>query len=160
MRYCQFCGSQIADYANFCFHCGRQVGQQQQPPMNHNKQLIDTLCSRLKTSGAIWIVIAVLQILLGILDIWGLTIVGVLNIMSAITDIKNSQQYQTNPTGIVATYEPLVGPIIVLGYNLIFGGVIGVVGSIYYLTCVRGFVMENRSQFEAMDTTPQYTINR
>lgn len=80
-----------------------------------------------------------------------LLIVGVLNIVSAITDIKNSKRVLTNQNGIVKAYEPLANAIIALVYNLVIGGVIGVLGSIYYLIFVRGFVMENKIQFLSME---------
>ena len=38
-------------------------------------------------------------------------------------------------------------PIIVLVYNLLVGGVIGVAGSIYYFVAVRGYIMEHKNEF-------------
>ena len=161
MKYCQYCGTPIADDAKFCSNCGKAVWQAptSETPINdetkknaeqHN--LINKLSSRLKTNGIIWIVIASIQILVGLFGVWFTLIVGVLNIFSAITDIKNSKRILTNPNGLVKAYEPLAGPIITLVYNLVIGGIIGVLGSIYYLVSVRGFVMENKEQFLAMET--------
>ena len=56
-----------------------------------------------------------------------------------------------NPKGIIAKFEPLTGPIITLIYNLIIGGVIGVVGSIYYFVAIRNYVMENKQFFASFD---------
>ncbi|MBO5879868.1 MAG: hypothetical protein J6Q68_04890, partial [Clostridia bacterium] len=96
--------------------------------------------------------VASLQILIGLCGAWFTLIVGVLNIISAIKDIQSSKNILTNPNGIVAAHEPLTNPIIVLVYNIVIGGLFGVAGSIYYLIFVRGYVMENKEQFLAMET--------
>jgi len=74
-------------------------------------------------------------------------IVGVVNIVSAIKDLQYSERILKNPIGIVKTFEPLTNAIITLVYNVIIGGLIGVLGSIYYMIFVRGFVMEHQKQF-------------
>lgn len=171
MKYCQYCGTQIADEAKFCSNCGKAVWQapDSEPSVNdemkknaEQQNLINKLSSRLKTNGIIWIVIASIQILVGLFGVWFTLIVGVLNIFSAITDIKNSKRILTNQNDIVKAYEPIVGSIITLVYNFFIGGIIGVLGSIYYLVSVRGFVMENKNQFLAMEdkaTSPVYPSN-
>ena len=58
-----------------------------------------------------------------------------------------SKEIIQNPVGIVDKFKPITGPIIVLVYNLIFGGVIGVVGSIYYFIAIRNFILTNESSF-------------
>ena len=78
-------------------------------------------------------------------------IVGVLNIVSSIQDMQYSKTLLENPTGIVPKFEPIVRPIITLVYNLVIGGVIGVVGSIYYFFAIRNYVMENKQFFESLD---------
>ena len=113
--------------------------------------LLNTLSQRLNTNGIIWLVIGVLQILGGIFINWFLLIVGVLNIISSIQDMQYSKTLLENPNGIVARFEPIIGPIITLVYNLVIGGVIGVVGSIYYFLAIRNFVMENKQFFGSFD---------
>ena len=155
MKYCQHCGTQLPDDASFCLKCGYPTTQ---APVNHQQVMINTLSSRLKINGIIWIVIACLQILIGLNSIWTLLLIGVLNIITAVNNINSGKNILTNPKGIVAAYEPIVAPIITLVYNLILGGVIGVLGSLYYLIFIRGYVMENKQQFLAMEQTsqPQY----
>ena len=75
----------------------------------------------------------------------------ILNIISSVQDMQYSKTLLENPTGIVAKFEPIVGPIITLVYNLIIGGVIGVVGSIYYFVAIRNYVMENKQFFASLD---------
>ena len=168
MAFCSNCGKQFGEQEQFCSACGAAATSQttqpqriQQPvyqqsvrqPMTDPVQLLQTLSQRLNTNGIIWLVIGILQILGGILWDWWLLIVGVLNVISSIQDMQYSKKVLADPSGIVKRFEPLVGPIITLIYNLVIGGVIGVVGSIYYFVAIRNFVMENRMAFEAMDMT-------
>lgn len=155
MKYCTHCGKELLDEAVICPGCGCAVGGQ---GMDSNRNatvdgtaLLNTLAQRVNTNGIIWMVIAVLQILGGILFNWFLLIVGVLNIISSVQDMSYSKELVNKPNGIVAKFKPLTGPIIVLVYNLVFGGVIGVVGSIYYLVAIRSFVMENEQYFASLD---------
>ena len=154
MKYCQYCGTQLPDHATFCLKCGKHTTQKS---VSNQQDLIDKLSSRLKTNGIIWAAIATVQIVMGLYGKWNVLFIGILNIISAITSIKNSQRVLSNQNSIVMTYEPIAIPIITLVYNLFVGGVIGVLGSIYYLIFVRGFIMENKSRFLAMETTnPTY----
>ena len=115
MKFCQQCGNQLPENARFCPNCGFEL----QPLANTKSTVISNdllvkLSTRVKTNGIIWIVIACVQILIGILGAWFTLLVGVLNIISAIRDIKNSDRILTNPYGIVKAYEPITGPIVVL----------------------------------------------
>ncbi len=158
MKYCPQCGTALADEMNFCSACGSPVGPRPAPaayaPAINPTPLLNTLSQRLNTNGIIWLVIGALQILGGLFIDWVLLIVGVLNILSAIDDMNYSKTLLTNPTGLMKRFEPLTGPIITLVYNLVFGGVIGVAGSIYYLVAIRNFVMEHKVAFSSLDRQP------
>ena len=65
--------------------------------------------------------------------------------------MKYSKTVLEDPKGIVKQFEPLAGPIFTLVFNLIFGGVIGVICTIYYFVGLRGFVMEHRDYFEQFE---------
>ena len=152
--YCQKCGALIHDEAVICVKCGCAVNGGFDIPRTSNKSyrnLIDTITQRIHINAIIWIVIAVIQILLGLAVYWVLLIIGILNIISAIMDLNFCKQIEQKPVGIVEKVKPLAGPIIVLIYNLLIGGVIGVVGSIYYLVGVRNYVMENEDSFLAIE---------
>lgn len=142
--FCSNCGKEIANDSKFCAGCGKAVASAPSVPQNN---IITTLSERVKINAIIWLVIAALQILGGIFINWFLLIVGVLNIVSAINDIKYSNILLQNPTGVVKKFESLTGPIIILIYNLVIGGVIGVAGSIYYFLGIRNFVMEHKNEF-------------
>ncbi len=150
MKFCSKCGKEMIDEAAFCPDCGCAVGGTAPQAPKNSADLLNTLAQRLNTNAIIWIVIGALQILGGLFLSYFLAIVGALNIFSSINDLNYSKTLHENPTGIVEKFEPLIGPIITLGYNLVFGGVIGAVGSIYYLLAIRSFVLENRQQFIEM----------
>ncbi len=155
MKYCTHCGKELLDEAVICVGCGCAVSDQNNQTANNitvdGTILLNTLSQRLNTNGIIWLVIGILQILGGIFINWFLLIVGVLNIISSIQDMQYSKILLENPTGIVPKFEPIVGPIITLVYNLVIGGVIGVVGSIYYFFAIRNYVMENKRFFASLD---------
>lgn len=150
MKYCTHCGKQLLDEAVVCPGCGCAVNAAyQQPAANSN--IVNTLADRVMINGIIWIVIGALQILFALFVNWFVLIVGILNLISAIQDIQYSTQIKTQPVGVVEKFQPLAGPIIVLVYNLIFGGIIGVVGSIYYLIAVRNLVLTNETVFKEIE---------
>lgn len=151
MKYCTHCGKEILDEAVICVGCGCSVGGQNNQTVDGTTPL-NTLSQRLNINGIIWLVIGILQILGGIFINWFLLIVGVLNIISSVQDMQYSKTLLENPNGIVAKFEPIIAPIITLVYNLVIGGVIGVVGSIYYFFAIRNYVMENKQFFAGFDT--------
>lgn len=152
-RYCTNCGNEVNENAVICVKCGCAIpkietyGSQAGFNPISSPSIVDTISHRIKTNGIIWIVIAGIQILLGLAIDWFMLIVGVLNLISAIQDIKFSKKFPYNPVGIVAKVKPLGGAIVTLIYNLVIGGIIGVAGSIYYLFAVRGYVLENKQAF-------------
>ena len=155
MRYCTHCGKEIMDEAVICVGCGCPVtGQHKQTaqaPINGSPELLNTLSQRLNTNGIIWLVIGILQVLGGLFINWFLLIVGVLNIISSVQDMQYSKTVLEDPSGIMAKFEPITGPVITLIYNLVIGGVIGVIGSVYYFIAIRNYVMENKQYFAALD---------
>ena len=156
MKYCTHCGKELLDEAVICVGCGCPVTEKSTQIASGQSvdgaTLINTLAQRLNTNGIIWLVIGILQILGGIFLNWFLLIVGALNIISSVQDMKYSKTLTEKSNGIVAKFEPVTGPVITLVYNLVIGGVIGVVGSIYYFVAIRNFVMENKPFFASLDT--------
>lgn len=155
MKYCTHCGKQLLDEAVICVGCGCSVSTGHAQTMNlasvDSNALINTLSQRLNTNGIIWLVIGILQVLGGLFINWFLLIVGVLNIISSVQDMQYSKTVLEDPSGIVAKFEPITGPVITLIYNLVIGGVIGVIGSVYYFIAIRNYVMENKQYFAALD---------
>ena len=151
MKYCVHCGKQIFDEAVICTGCGCPVQPKQQYQQHSSVPrdiLIKTVSERFNTNGIIWLVIACLQIIVGIFWFWWTLIIGVLNLIFALQDMNYAKNVLHTPGDILEKVRSLVGPIITLIYNLVFGGIIGVAGNIYYLVAVRGYVMENEAAFE------------
>lgn len=148
MKYCTKCGKELHDEAVICIGCGCSTEEKTRTNSyaQANLNILNTLSQRVYTDSIIWIVIGAIQIITGVFFI-----VGILNIVNAVNDLKYSKELQTNPCGIVEKYEPIVLPIIIFAYNLIFGGIIGIVGSIYYFVAIRNFVMEHKEEFLALD---------
>lgn len=150
MKYCTSCGNQLQDSAAFCTRCGTACNGAAKTinvDTQTAKKLVTELSVKVKTNAIIWIVIGALQIFVGLFFQWFLAVVGALNIVSGIQDIDFSNKVCQKPEKIVERFEPLVLPIITLCYNLVFGGIIGVIGSIYYLVVIRNFVLTNKEKF-------------
>lgn len=145
MKFCVHCGKELFDEAVICPGCGCAAGTA--PVQTKRADLVQKLSEKVRTNAIIWLVIGILQVLAGIFGGWFVLIVGVLNIISSVQDMNYSKALPENPTGIIQKFEPVTGPVIALVYNLIFGGIIGVVGSIYYFVGIRSFVMENKAAF-------------
>ncbi len=117
-----------------------------------DKELLKTLCRRIKIDGRIWGVIGCLQMGAALsfsffgID-WVLIVVGVFNLLLGIYDYNLGKKWEKQPKDIVKTVKPLAVPIIVLVYNVLIGGIVGIAGSIYYLVAIRNWVIENESYF-------------
>ncbi len=152
MKFCGKCGKELFDEAVICPGCGCATDVQAPPAgISNPTVLLNQLSEKVKINAIIWFVIAGIQIALGIFVNWVVLIVGVLNIISAIGDLQYSKEVLVKPVGIVKKFEPLAMPIIVLVYNFLIGGIIGVAGSVYYLVAIRGFVLGNRAAFDAFE---------
>lgn len=156
MKYCTHCGKELLDEAVICMGCGcavdvRQKGLEYRSGANVSI-LLNSLSQRINTNGIIWLIIGILQTIAGLFVNWFLLIVGVLNIISSVNDMNYSKTMIKDPKDIIAKFEPLTGPIVTLIYNLVFGGIIGVIGSIYYFVAIRSYIMENKVAFSQFDT--------
>ena len=152
-NFCTRCGKELNYNARFCANCGNDLSGTSN--INNAKGLLKQLSDRYLTNGIIWIVVAAIQIIIGITINWVCLIVGVLNLISGIQNINFSKSMLANPNGIIDKVRPLAGAIIVLIYNVIFGGVLGVAGSIYYLVGIRSFALSNENEFRALETNSQ-----
>lgn len=128
---------------------------------NTPESLLRTLSERYKINGIIWIVLGILQGLIGLYLLPAglfVLIVGILNIICAVQNLNYSKKVLMQPQGIVNKEKPLAMPIVVTVYNVFFGGLIGIAGSIYYLVGIRNFVMTNANAFMALEQQPQRTF--
>ena len=160
--FCPNCGKEIDDRAVICVGCGCPVtpvtpmgGTQVRFDQN---LLIGELCQKIRTEAIVWTVIACIQAVLGMISflLWNVTsgvillTICVLNFITSANDFSYARSLPANPVGIVKKYEPVTGLAVMLVYNLIFGGVIGVLGTVFgFLT--RSYVMDNAPAFQAIE---------
>lgn len=141
MKFCKTCGYGMDEAAQQCSHCGSMMDSVN--TMSDDK--LRELSNRIKINGIIWLVIGICQLFTGVFFI-----VGILNIWSAIRDFQTSKNLFTCRVGLVKAYTPVTGFVIALIYNLVFGGVIGIAGSLYYYFAIRGYIMDNKEYFNTI----------
>lgn len=148
--------------------------QYSQPQVVPGNQL-DELSKKVQLEGIIWIVVAGLQIISAVvlfglfidypevysnlISAISLLVIAVLNIKSSLSDFKYSKQILTNPVGIVEKYTPTNGIIATLVYNLLFGGFLGVIGSIFGFV-TRNYVMSNINVFKYIEVTHNSNVKK
>lgn len=139
------------------------------PPYNPympQKNILQQLSGRVKANAIIWLVVACLQYLLGIIYIaigadsydggmfivMGIfvIVVAVINTLVSVRDFRYSREVMYRPVGIYAKFSPVGGYVGMLIYNIFFGGIIGIAGSIYAFV-VRSFVVNNELQFAQIE---------
>ena len=164
--FCIYCGTEFSDHAVFCTHCGKPRSEQQSdnayrymPPTDEPisaQKLIKKYSLRIKIESILWGLIGSYQILLGRYDeSWWTMIIGVLNLLGAISSYRFSEKVLKTPKGIIERERSLVMPSILLIYHLVISGPLGVILLFYYLIWIRGFVMKHESQFKAIEENIQ-----
>ena len=99
-----------------------------------------TAVRKMKTSATIWTLIAIYQIIAGIITLlfgYGVLvlIMGIWNAVQSSKMRKNAAHYARNPYGITNAFESGKAMVIVfLFLNFFLGAFLGVIGSIYDLT--------------------------
>ena len=141
MKFCKTCGYGMDESAAICTHCNTAMDEQNS--MSDAK--LKTLADRVRINGIVWLVIGIMQLFF----IYSIPL-GLWNIYAAYTNLKVAKEMPIRRVGLVRVYEPIVSPIINLVLNLILGAGIGVIGSLYYLIFIRGYVLENRDYFNTL----------
>lgn len=126
----------------------------QQPYYAPQKNIVQQLSSKIVVEAIIWAVIAGIQLIIAfnlfandsILYGIFIIVVAALNVFACITKYNYSTEIIKKPVGIVKKFEPINSLIAVLVYNVLFGGIIGVVGTIYAFV-IRNFVLKNEAEF-------------
>lgn len=123
--------------------------------------VLRNISSKEMVGAVIWIVLAVLQILLGIAFIdyyWVTLIIGVWNLVNGIIRTTKAGKVEERGNGIVEEYEKdLTNLIIFLVLNIFIGGLIGVIGVIYDIV-TRNYVLNNKNIILGT-ATATYTTN-
>ena len=102
--FCTKCGKEIMDEAVICPHCGCETGNGFSKKVSND--YVSIIAKRLHTNAVIWIAIAVVQLIIGLLGSWFTIIVGALNLYSAIQDINFSKSYEAAPIGLIDRVMP------------------------------------------------------
>lgn len=161
---CSECGKEYSNKAMACPNCGNPTHtvstytRTSYPPVYPNQtnddltaQYINKLFIKEQTSGIIWIAITALQVLCFFFVFWFL-FAAILSGTLAYTSFKRAKKIQTPYHGMVFNYDKYLRDIILaLIFNLIFGGLFSIAGSIYDL-CTRNYVLANREIFESIES--------
>ena len=161
-KFCENCGSELVEGNKFCPSCGADVYNKSSDNVNNVmnspekvRKLITQLSQKNQTNAIIWGALGVVQIIIAMCTItyygfatgiWTL-VVGILNVYSGYKDFTYSKELLKKPVAIISRYESATPIVIALIYNLIFGGIIGIVGSLYEIS-IRNFVLNNKTEFE------------
>ncbi len=163
--FCSKCGKEVIEGQSFCSHCGQNQspgGIPFVPQTEPDFGLLNSLSTKIKINGFIWLGVAGIQVIMGFVSLisgiyWeefseiisAILIFGIaaLNVKSAISDLKYSKEVIENPKGVVEKYSPIKNLIVTLVYNIILGGVVGIAGAVYGFI-LRGFVMKNADELK------------
>ncbi|MBQ6996752.1 MAG: zinc-ribbon domain-containing protein [Oscillospiraceae bacterium] len=168
MKFCSKCGKELMDEAVFCPGCGCAVsGANMYKDVNvqqmDSQVLLRKLQRKLKAEIQLWMCIGIAQAVIGLILLVNaldgeffiglpisLFVISIVNLCSSAERKKFSRAIDGKPVGIVKRYEPFYTYVLNFAYNLIFGGVIGIAGSIYGIM-TRNFVLKNESAFLTME---------
>lgn len=132
-----------------------------------------TLSRKVETEAIVWVIIASIQLFLGIIflisgfsaldhyytrdtaqvyffEAVALIVVSIVNYIVSSKDFKYSKDVLVQPIGIVKKFTPIGGYIGTLIYNILFGGLIGIIGSIFGFV-TRSYVMNNATIFNNIE---------
>jgi len=178
VKFCSNCGNELNEGGRFCSGCGANHQSTNQNPqaVQYRPQqvygyaqpnLLQRLSTKINTLAIIWLIVGIIQILFFIIIlvisegeqyyVYFVLVIGILNIFNSIQNFSYSKTILHSPVGIVAKYSPVGGAIFNLIYNILFGGLVGIIGSIYYFT-VRSLVVVNSMQFSEIEA--QFSTQR
>lgn len=171
-NFCPDCGTPLRDSPMFCPKCGKINSRSERKETynyhyNFNNEntsynsshtynppfedVVKNLSKKIEIEGIIWTVVACLQYIIGLstlIFIVGIPVivVAILNTITAVNNFDYSKKILYEPVGICEKYDSIGGRVATLIYNILFGGIIGVAGSIYDFI-VRDYVMTRKNSF-------------
>lgn len=129
---------------------GMPNGGYQQGPAAFSPQIAQTVVGKMRSSSTYWLVIGIIQAVIGLPAImafgYGVTMIamGAWNIYQSVKKKEIAAQYEMNPMGMVNYFEGQSNNLIIfLILNIFFGGIIGIAGVIYDMT-IKDYVLKNR----------------
>ena len=157
--YCQKCGAKMN--GNFCPSCGAKNGYQYSynysRPINNISHsacvpnhtpfdVVQTVRRHEKISNTLWLIIGIIQCLLGLIQP-SVLVAGIWNVVNSIVGLVAIKNIQPHHPGIIEKYrKDFINILIFIAINLIFGGIIGVALCGYDLY-IRHYVLKNQYAF-------------
>ena len=162
--FCTNCGKENDSDAEFCAQCGAKLqvstsvgvqsdyfSWQHNQGTSINMDVVTTVLKKMETSCTIWMVISILQIIIGIgtlcvgYGIFTLAL-GIWNITQTSKERKNKEYFKDHPEEIYPYFEPREGALIAtLLLNLFLGAVIGCICMAYELS-IRSYVIKHKNE--------------
>ncbi len=157
--YCKSCGATLSGNTMVCPSCGQKLTSNGQMPSDTvgivelPNPTTNWLSRRVQANGVIWLLIALYQIIVGIFLTgvgYGFAMIacGVWNIVQSILDLRFSKQIlrcdnHERAEAIIRSIDHSKGvTILFLFLNLAIGGVLGVIGCIFWLA-LRSKALDN-----------------
>jgi hypothetical protein len=167
-QYCSKCGTPVSNtnpvnIPNPAYQQGFTPGYHYSYGVLTDDALINEISKKVNTAATIWMVIGIIQLCVGTLyfliyflsgNIYSvidyftagfLLVIGLININTSNKDRKFAKAILQSPIGILAKFKGLTSFIVTLIYNIFFGGLIGIIPSIYELV-TRNFVMTHEKR--------------
>ena len=177
MKYCSKCGKQIRDEAVICIHCGCPISDMPKNLKNDRleeyEDALDRIDHKARNAASFWKIFGIIQCFVGVLFVIGaigvyieeeileiaipifISAIAIFtcaigNIATSREEILFLEKIKKHPVKIIEHYEPVSGIIVMLILNILFGFLIGVIGSILTLSA-RSYVMNNRRTFKEIE---------
>lgn len=147
--YCAGCGTRRSANDSFCGACGRAFGPSHAPAvhagpasLDADARMLERIADYERISGILWLILGIVQVLM-IVTI----IVGIWNIVAAISRMKLRPLILARDAQVPAIYEGVAQLVIIGVLNLLLGGAIGVLFVVFDFI-IRDMVLRNRRLFE------------
>lgn len=167
IRFCEQCGAEIIQGAVYCSNCGNKIDYaipenrdtetyEWQGLFQNGIHVIHKISSKEKISTGIWVGIACVQALLGFIFHFA-WLAALWNFLACFMNYRFIKKMNVYPVGVYTHYNDLLFSIIsTMIFNIVVGGIIGVIGGIYDLT-IRSYAMQNKEALLCVDAV--YTQN-
>ena len=112
---------------------------------------VDMLVSKMRSLSTAWLVIGIIQIIIGTVTICAVVglaplIMGIYNVVQSSNVRKQAESFQQWPVGIIKYFEAReTSVIVILILNIFFGLLFGIVGSILEFT-TKSYAMDHREE--------------
>jgi hypothetical protein len=136
--------------------------------IHEQHRIVQTISSRVKGVATFWIIVAILQAIAAVFNLLTFSfvlgivfsVISILNFAGASSDYRFANRILSEPNNIVEKYRSVSGLVIALVWNtiilivaiaafngfVIIAGFLAVIVTIYEISSVRGYVLENEME--------------